>query len=281
MEQKTNFELIEELLEYIDSNISKGCQIEELAPRLFLSKYQFQRVFKSFMDEPICSYIKRRRLEISAKQIAYSKDEKIFDILMKLGFNSKSDFSKEFKKYFGIAPSEFRKENLKEYDNLLIKNVSKMEIKAEIVQLNKTKIIYVKEFGNYSKASKKAWEKLERVLDKNGVSTESTEFYGIIHDDDTITESIDCRYDACVSNINSNEQTAGILEKEILEGAYAKFIHKGAYNNIEKTYDDIFGNWFIKTEYKIDSTPIIEKYLNNPYEVEDFELLTEIYIPLK
>jgi len=281
MKQKTNFELITELLEYIDSNISKECKIEDLAPKLFLSKSQFQRVFIAYMGEPVCSYIKRRRLEISAKQIAYSTNEKIFDILIKLGFNSKSDFSKEFKKYFGMPPSEFRKENLKEYENLLIKNVSNMEIKAEIVQLNKTEVLYVKEFGNYSQSSKKAWDKLEKVIEDEGIITDTSEFFGIIHDDDTITESVDCRYDACISKFSSTEHIPETLIKKMPDGKYAKFIHKGAYEEIGKTYDDIFGNWFVRTEHKIDSTPIIEKYLNNPYEVEASQLLTEIYIPLK
>ena len=283
MSQKTNFELITELLEYIDSDISKEFTMEELASKLYLSESRFQKVFSTYMAEPVFKYIKRRKLEISAKRIAYSNhlDEDITQILFDLGFKSKSSFSKMFKSYFGITASDFQKENLKEYESLLIKNANSMKITAEIVQLNTTEILYVKEFGDYSNSSRRAWDRIEQVIEGNDILSDSSEFFGIIHDDETITEKLDCRYDACISKFTSEVDFPEVLVKELPEGKYAKFVHKGSYESLNKTYDSIWSNWYINSSHQIASTPIIEKYLNDPDEVKQSELLTEIYIPIK
>ena len=277
---KSNQTRLIELLEFIDLNISKEPSMNEMASIMCLSKSRFQRVFKANMEEPVFAYIKRRKLEISAKRIAYSKTEDFKQILFDLNFSEQSNFSRDFKEYFKITPTEFKEENWKEYENSLIKNVDNMELKAEIVQLNRTEILYVKEFGDYSEASKSAWDTINEIIDNNDVLKESSEFFGIVHDDDTITETVDCRYDACISDFNDFPEKNAYSTK-VIEGKYAKFLHKGSYESLNQTYENIFGGWYINSSHQIDSTPIIEKYLNDPDEVSQSELLTEIYIPIK
>ena len=59
------------------------------------------------------------------------------------------------------------------------------------------------------------------------------------------------------------------------------FLHKGAYENLKKTYDDI-GDWIIESGVKVRDLPMFEKYLNrDPRRTKPENLKTEIYVPLK
>jgi len=273
---KSNQTRLIELLEYIDLNLGRDFNMEELASKLCLSKSRFQRVFKSYMGEPVFSYIKRRRFEHACIRLGYSSNVDLKQLSVDLNFSEQANFSRDFKKYYAISPTDFREE----FKRILKKNRRKTKITAEIIQLDKTEVLYIHEFGYYAKASENAWEKMSYLIKNNNIISSNLEFFGIIHDDDTITDRIDCRYDACISGFNHFSNMDAYPKKEIV-GKYAKFIHKGSYKSINTTYDAIFRTWLLESDYELEITPIIEKYLNNPKEVEPTELLTEIYIPIK
>lgn len=56
-------------------------------------------------------------------------------------------------------------------------------------------------------------------------------------------------------------------------------IHEGEYVSIYKTYED-FWKYIFENNYEVDGFPK-EIYLNNPDDVYEEELLTEIQIPIK
>jgi len=55
-------------------------------------------------------------------------------------------------------------------------------------------------------------------------------------------------------------------------------VHKGPYNTVENTYNKIFA-WMAEHGSKVTGL-IRETYLNDPSEVAEEELLTEILVPL-
>jgi effector-binding domain-containing protein len=71
----------------------------------------------------------------------------------------------------------------------------------------------------------------------------------------------------------------GIASYEIPGGKFAKTIHKGPYEECEKTYEELY-TWINEKGYTI-SGPVRECYLNDPNEVAPEEIQTEIYAPIK
>ena len=162
-----------------------------------------------------------------------------------------------------------------------------MNIKEKIVNLKPMKVVYVQVTGSYkSKISEKAWNALWKFADEKQLCNEKTEYFGIIHDDPDITEAKKCRYDACLTVDSKIKAEGKIVYKELKGGKYAVFTYKGPYEKIESKYDEIFGEWIAnnvfceKPKYELADEPILEKYLNDPEDVEPEELLTEIYVPL-
>jgi AraC family transcriptional regulator len=66
-----------------------------------------------------------------------------------------------------------------------------------------------------------------------------------------------------------------------LGGSYAKFLHKGAYENFKDTYAYIFNEWLLESHYKLQDKLCFEIYLNrDPRKTKPENLKTEVYIPI-
>ncbi len=279
-----HYKRISKVLSYIECKLYKQFTLVELADISNFGKRHFQRIMKAHLNEPIGAYITKKRIETAAKLIMYSK-EQLSDIAYKMGYSEIASFSKSFKKYFGVSPNEFRKETIECYNQLILKQSKKskaMELKEKIVNLDKKKVIFCQKVGYYnSQMPKEAWDILMNFVEKQQLSIDNAEFFGINHDDAEITESEKCRYDACIT-INTDLKPEGqIGVKEIPGGKYAVFPYIGPYENLDEVYNAIFGNWFAKSGVELAETPILERYLNDPKETKPEDLLTEIYVPLK
>lgn len=63
-------------------------------------------------------------------------------------------------------------------------------------------------------------------------------------------------------------------------GRYLHASHKGSYENINSTYEDIFNGAFRYDGWVLTAQPIVEIYRNSPSEVSEDELYTDIYLPV-
>ncbi len=94
--------------EYIHSNYtSENISIPHLAKLCGMSESYFRRIFeKTQMTSPI-KYINNLRL-LRAKKLLALDEHNISTIAGLSGFQSDAYFSREFKKAFGVSPSDFR-----------------------------------------------------------------------------------------------------------------------------------------------------------------------------
>ncbi len=99
---------IKKSIEYIENNLNKKIELQEIANKAFLSKYHFHRVFHATIGESVAEYIRRRRLIEAANELL-NTEHKIIDIALNYQFSTQESFTKAFKKFYGIPPKEFRK----------------------------------------------------------------------------------------------------------------------------------------------------------------------------
>lgn len=99
---------IKKSIEYIEDNLKKKIELQEIANKAFLSKYHFHRVFHATIGESVAEYIRRRRLIEAANELL-NTEHKIIDIALNYQFSTQESFTKAFKKFYGIPPKEFRK----------------------------------------------------------------------------------------------------------------------------------------------------------------------------
>lgn len=103
---------IEKVLLHINKNIGNpDLNVESLASNLNLSRSQFYRKIKALTNLTANEFIRNIRLQ-RAKQLIESGNTNITDVCFKVGFSSPSYFTKCFKNYFGILPTNIEGQKL-------------------------------------------------------------------------------------------------------------------------------------------------------------------------
>ena len=101
---------INRVFEFIDQNLESDLSLNKISEIAFFSPFHFHRVFKFITGETLNGYITRRRIEKSASDLLH-KNNTATEIAHKYGFSDNSSYSRTFKKYFGVSPTEFKKQN--------------------------------------------------------------------------------------------------------------------------------------------------------------------------
>lgn len=94
---------VEELLRYINRNLTEDLSVEALARKYYLSKYHLMRKFKAETGYTLHSYIVNRRLLMARNLIADGTP--ILKAAQMSGFADYTTFSRAYKKEFGAPPS--------------------------------------------------------------------------------------------------------------------------------------------------------------------------------
>lgn len=101
---------INRVFEFIDENLSSDLSLNTVSKTAFFSPFHFHRVFKFITGETLNEYVTRRRIEKSALDLLH-KNISATEIAHKYGFSDNSSYSRTFKKFYGISPTKFIKEN--------------------------------------------------------------------------------------------------------------------------------------------------------------------------
>lgn len=154
-------ERINRVIDYIELNIADKIDLDTLARIACFSKYHFHRIFYSFTDEPLYSFINRIRVERAAALLLSSK-KTITDIAFSSGFNDSATFSRAFKKHFKLSAMEWRKQKNSNIHQALKKkhlyNYKSNKTKESIIQpeavdftqFPEMTIAYIRHTGSYA-----------------------------------------------------------------------------------------------------------------------------------
>ena len=101
---------IEEVLDFINSNLEKDLSIGMLSKVFYLNKYYLMHLFKKETGYTLYSYILKKRV-IKASDLIKSNMQS-GEACSKCGFGDYSSFVRSFKKEFGLSPKQYYKSNL-------------------------------------------------------------------------------------------------------------------------------------------------------------------------
>ncbi len=102
-------ELLARLVTAVKSNMSQGdVSIESLASKLCLTRGQLNRRIKSVTGVTTQQYVLRIRLEHARILLLENKEMPISEIAYKCGFEDATSFSRAFRRFHGMSPSQYR-----------------------------------------------------------------------------------------------------------------------------------------------------------------------------
>jgi AraC family transcriptional regulator len=254
--------LINNILEYIEENIHEKLSLNDIGVHFGISKYHFNRMFRTVSGITLKQYISARKLTESVKYI-YKNDASIMDAAMEFGFEYPEVFSRAFKKQFGVSPSKFSTKNI-EYkmvdrihlvDRNIINVKGKLSLKGRIEHLDDTMLQGISldvdsSSPDFQPRLKAAGEKfITQVSVLNGLN--NFKLYALVncHEKDngeyTVFYGMDLQADA-----------AGFVKRAIPEGWYARFMYTGDMFQIRETFEDDLYRWIIINEIQLNPNGI-------------------------
>lgn len=113
---KSTYPLItRKIVSYMEENFNDDVTIGDLSVMAFLSPAQLCRVFKQTTGMTTKEFMRKIRIETACRMLSQTRDS-IYKISSDVGYKDTKYFTKIFKSYMGISPSEFRKQNTESED---------------------------------------------------------------------------------------------------------------------------------------------------------------------
>ncbi len=93
---------IQNAIDYIESNLTRELDLNDIAKAACTSEFYFQRIFSVLCGYSLGEYIRNRRLSLAGSEFS-TKDVKVVDIALKYGYDSPESFTRAFTKFHGIT----------------------------------------------------------------------------------------------------------------------------------------------------------------------------------
>lgn len=97
---------IAQTLSYINEHLREPLTVDDLAGRVYLSRYHFMRLFKAQTGATVHSYVQQRRLLCAAQQIR--RGVPVSKAAEDSGFTEYSTFYRDFRAAFGVSPKQLK-----------------------------------------------------------------------------------------------------------------------------------------------------------------------------
>jgi transcriptional regulator GlxA family with amidase domain len=102
---------VQVVIDFVNSNPGKHLTLSELARRVNLSDSRFRHLFVCETGMSPRAYLRQLRLA-HAKSLLAENRLSIDEIALKVGWQERSHFEREFKRIYGITPAQSRKMQL-------------------------------------------------------------------------------------------------------------------------------------------------------------------------
>ncbi len=289
---------INRVFKYIDENLDSDLSLNVVSEIAFFSPFHFHRIFKFITKETLNGYITRKRVEKSAADLIH-QDITVTEISFKLGFKDNSSFTRTFKKYYGVSPTEFKKQNPSKFSKIRqleskngqeypdnekyiciinnLKNWIKMNAKIEIKELSKMELAYVSSIGSHNLAD--AFQKLIQWVTPKGLVNDQSKMVTIYNDSFKVTEANKVSMSACITLNQPIETDGEIGITAIDKGKFIVGNFEIGLNEFEKSWTGLF-IWMNENGYKKADRKPFEIYHNNFNEHPERKAIVDFCIPI-
>ncbi|MDO4965590.1 MAG: helix-turn-helix domain-containing protein [Lachnospiraceae bacterium] len=98
---------VEKAKKYMEENFAKDISLEDVSMKVDISSYYFSKLFKEETGRNFIEYLTELRME-EAKKLLKETDMSMKEICSMVGYSDPNYFSRNFKKYTGVTPTEAR-----------------------------------------------------------------------------------------------------------------------------------------------------------------------------
>ena len=297
---------INKTFDYIELNLEKSMSLEELADVANFSKFHFNRIFHSIVGETPFQFVLRLRLEKAASLMVANRNEPISEIAYRCGFSDISIFSRNFRNYFKISASQYRKLKLQvsnisqlnsnteqQYDKPEIylcpdlqtikwRTNMKLNKSMEVKELPKMTVAYVRNIGPYNGDQKMFQDLRNKLFTWAGarglLMGKDFKFLVLYHDDPNVALGENLRMSLCLTVPPETKVDGEVGKMEIEPGKYAVARFELTGNEFQQAWNWVYGQWLPVSGYQPDDKPYFEMYTDEP---KDGNYVIDFCVPVK
>ena len=105
---REQIEFIRRLHDTLTEDLSSRITIEELSRRFLMNPSTMKELFRAVYGSSIAAHINEHRMERAA-ELLKDTDQSMAEIANEVGYESQSKFTAQFKKAYGLPPTEYRR----------------------------------------------------------------------------------------------------------------------------------------------------------------------------
>lgn len=292
---------VERAVARVVRSLDSALDLSSLAREAALSPFHFHRVFRGMVGETPLEMHRRLRLERAARQLV-STDDPVTTIAFDAGYETHESFTRVFRRAFGAAPSSFRNDargdtaRPRQLDltapcgvhfsssyepTSLVFLIGETTMHVDIETMAEQRVATVRHVGPYSRIGD-AFARLGELAGRAGLLTPdaATGMVAIYYDDPETTPPDQLTSDAGIVVKEGITLPAGLVERRLSAGQYARTTHEGPYTRLGDTWARLMGDWLPKSGHRVGAGSSFEVYRNTPENAAPAELRTDLYVPI-
>lgn len=249
--------------------------LEGLAAIAAFSPFHFHRLYRSLTGETVMDTLRHQRLAMAAVRLA-NQDGNVTEIALACGYESPQAFTRAFRQFSGDSPSTFRRKIAVMTQSVQQGNFAQHASHPE-VPLIRQETLQLQALRHEGPTSTIAHthRRLHQLLGKRAAPVR----YGVCYGDPDQGASF--RYYAAALRSSDDRLDDGMECIDIAAGTYACHTVIGPYTQINASIAALYSLWLPYSGYEPDDRPLIECYRNQPHEVAQEALHTDLLIPVR
>lgn len=278
-----------EALRYIEGHLDEDIDFTKVAAIAGVSEFHFRKMFSYLSGMGLSSYIRSRRLSQAA--IDLQRDQRVLDVAVKYGYDSADGFSRAFREWSGMSPSDVKNsDRFKAFPRLTFQLTIQggMDMECRIAEKDAFKLVGIKKRvpivfeGPNPEIMKMAQsitgEQRGQLQQWRNTDVQTVVNASLNFDDGRLEEK--GQLDHLVGSITTLEgDFEGFDVVEVPAGSWAIFSLEGPFpQKLQDTWGKIFSDWLPSSNYELVDGPEIS--FNG--DMSDLQnVYSEIWIPVK
>ncbi|GGA60056.1 AraC family transcriptional regulator [Pelagibacterium lentulum] len=267
------------VLDYVYTHLEEDLSFDRLAEVACLSPYHWSRIYSAMRGETIAATIRRLRLQRASDRLANSELD-IEAVAERAGYSSTDTFGRAFKQTFGTTPTAYREKGAHAGFKAASAAGDAEGFPVAVETLPERRCASVDHTGSYMEIDHAMGQLFAELVARQTLPAQPT-MIGVFFDDPDLGPEEELRSRACLPVAQDVPIDAPLVETVLRGGPYAKLSYTGPYANMRGAYRWFLGVWLPASGYEPGDAPIFEAYLNDPREVPQNELRTDIHLPLE
>ena len=281
---------LNQVINYIEDHLTDDLSLEMIAEYAGVSDYHFRKIFFYLSGLTLSEYIKNRKLSEANKDLLHG--EKVTDVAFKYGYQSMDGFTRAFKKWSGVLPSEVIKKGIsKSFPKLsfviTVKGGIAMEFRIEdkpafnLVGVSKRVPM---QFEGVNQEIVKLAESITDKQKEEMHSLQNIDPYEIVNasydaDANFLKEEGDLTH--LIGILTTENQVSDRLEKVPVEAyTWAVFPNEGSFpSTLQETMAKIYSEWLPSSNYEVINAPTFS-FTKMDEHKKDYAY-SEVWIPVR